>query len=660
MRRIVLKNLSLRNFKGVREFTLDLGGRSADIFAANAVGKTTLADAFTWLLFEKDSLGRKDFEIKTIDPVSGMAISGLEHEVEATFTVNGNQVTFKRQYLEKWTKPRGAPERVFSGHETQHFIDDVPMAKGEYTARVSELVDETTWRLLSDPRAFQQMHWQDRRRVLLDVCGDVTDQDVINSNSELADLPEILGDRSLDDHRKVIQARKAKINTELDQLPVRIDEVQRGLPAAPVTSREALEDQLEVAEATRTQVADRLQQAKSGVADTSNERRQLREVEGKLTDLEVAANREQQSVIATAKRAADSAHGDVVDAQENLQRLERRLATTAEDIERVNTRLVSLREAWAEVDARAIEAAVPGTCAACQQKLPADQVQAARQKAEADLNARKARELEQITADGNSLRKQHAEHEAAQQKLQADIEAARAALTRLQAAAEKAEQAAQRAEAAPREDVSETQSYIALAAERDRLTARIRNLETGDTSAITALEAELVGAEQAVAALKTDLGIWRQREAGEARTVELAEQERTFAGEVERISRELHLAEEFIRTKVNLLESRINDRFNTVRFQLFRTLVNGGLEEVCEATVNSVPYPSLNHAAQVQAGLEIISTLQEHHGTFTPVWVDGRESVTTLPEIDTQVVSLIVSEADTTFRVEVQKDQVAA
>ena len=87
-----LIRLTLRNFKGIREFTLEARGRDIDVFGDNATGKTTLADAFMWLLFDKDSQNRKDFQIKTVDK-HGNEIHGLDHEVEAVLEVNGQEIT---------------------------------------------------------------------------------------------------------------------------------------------------------------------------------------------------------------------------------------------------------------------------------------------------------------------------------------------------------------------------------------------------------------------------------------------------------------------------------------------------------------------------------------------------------------------------------------
>src|SRR5690554_3252932 len=230
MKKIKLFRLSLRNFKGIRDFTLDAQGDNVNIYDDNAVGKTTLFDGWNWLLFDKDSENKKGFEIKTLN-TDGSPIHNLDHEVEGTLVIDGKTVVLKKVYREKWTKKRGAVRAEFTGHTTEYFIDGVPVKKSEYEQFVSEIADEKLFRLLTDPRYFNEvMKWQDRRKILLEVCGDISDADVIASKPELAELPDILNGRTIEQHRKVVLARRKEINNELERIPVRIDEAERSKP----------------------------------------------------------------------------------------------------------------------------------------------------------------------------------------------------------------------------------------------------------------------------------------------------------------------------------------------------------------------------------------------------------------------------------------------
>lgn len=205
-----LISLSLNNFKGIRNFTLDAQGEDVSVYGDNATGKTTLSDAFMWLLFDKDSANRKDFEIKTLGP-DGKPEHGLDHSVEAVLELeDGSHLALKKVFKEKWTKKRGSATAEFTGHTTDHFIDGVPVKKGEYDARIANIASEDIFKLLTSPTYFNEhLHWQDRREILLQVCGDISDGDVLDSLATLQNkdqmlaLTNILNTRSLDDHRKI-------------------------------------------------------------------------------------------------------------------------------------------------------------------------------------------------------------------------------------------------------------------------------------------------------------------------------------------------------------------------------------------------------------------------------------------------------------------------
>jgi len=235
--------LTLKNFKGCRHFVFDAGGQDCKVFGDNGTFKTTLYDAFLWLLFDKDSQNRADFAIKTLDK-NGEPIHHLDHEVEGVFEVDGETIELKKVYREKWTKRRGSANEEFTGHETDHYIDGVPVKKSEYTQRVAEIAPEDRFKLLTSPLFFNDhMKWQDRRALLIEIAGDVTMEDVIAANPDLKELPTILGKHSPDDYKAIVMARRAEVNKELERIPIRIDEVSRHQPDVEGIDPDQLEQQ---------------------------------------------------------------------------------------------------------------------------------------------------------------------------------------------------------------------------------------------------------------------------------------------------------------------------------------------------------------------------------------------------------------------------------
>ena len=225
---IKLLGLYLENFKGVRKFDLETDqGQSAVIRGKTALAKLHL-DAFMWLLFNKDSQGKSDFAVKTLDEYNE-EIHNLDHSVECRLELDGIQVDLRKVYYESYTKKRGSSKESFTGHKTDYFIDSVPIQKKAWDNQLADMINEDTFKLLTDPTYFNSLHWTKRRELLLEVCGDVADSDVIASDKDLESLADILNSRTLEDHRKVVKARKAKINDRLKEIPARIDELSRSI-----------------------------------------------------------------------------------------------------------------------------------------------------------------------------------------------------------------------------------------------------------------------------------------------------------------------------------------------------------------------------------------------------------------------------------------------
>mgnify|MGYP000974095678 CR=1 FL=1 len=649
-----LKTLDLKNFKGIKSFTLDTRGGNVSVFGDNATGKTTLFDAFSWLLFDKDSANRKDFDIKTLTE-DGQVIHGLDHEVEAVLVLDsGKELTLKKTYREKWTKKRGSAKAEFTGHTVDHFIDGVPVQKKEYDARIADIIDEETFKLLTNPKYFNEhLHWQKRRQILLEVCGDVSDAEVIASDKALARLPEILGDRSLEDHRKVIAARRAEINKELDRIPVRIDEAARALPDLAGLDRAVLEKELkELQEQKQAKEREKLRIESGG--EIAEKRKALAELDAGLQELknglraDIDAGMEtERSKIRQYRKEADNLKSEIEFRQESINGKRRMIEARKAEMDR-------LRTEWETENARQFEYSAEDTCPTCGQTLPAEQIEAARQKALEQFNTAKAEKLQRISHEGKTLKArveeleaEIAETEAEIARLEKDLADAEADKAAAQGRLEKLEKQAAEIEQDP--------AYRERLKERQALADAIAALEADSGPALEAARAELAEIEERISSARLQLQKFDDHARGQARIEELKARERELAAEFESLEEELYLTEQFIRCKVKLLEDKINSRFEYARFKLFEIQVNGGISECCETTYKGVPYgSSLNNAARINVGLDIINTLSEHYGFEAPIFVDNREAVTRLIPTRAQLISLVVSEPDKKLRVELE------
>lgn len=646
-----LQRLTLRNFKAVRQFTLDANGDNLVVYGTNSSGKTSLADAYSWLLFGKDSLNQTNFDIKTLDE-NNHPIHGLEHEVEGVFTLaDGRKVSLRKVYKEKWVKARGSAKSELKGHTTDYFIDDVPVKKSEYDAFVDSIGSEDTFRLLSDPLFFNQhLHWEQRRKILMDVLGNITDADVIASDKGLARLPEILGNRSVEDHKKVIAARRTKINDELQKIPVRIDEVDRNLPEPPAEDKPSLEARLA---AVRSEL-----EAKKEARLRIQSGGEIAEKQKRLAQIEA----EQQSIVSTYRRkredAVASLHNKAAELsqqrsiyQSDIVAKQNANAFGRDQIARWTKRMEELRHQWHTENDKQFIHEQAESCPACGQAIPEEQLQVAHDEALALFNKQKAERLASINEEGRTLKQAADDMEANIARTEAEIDDLQAKVNDLNAQIAELHRAIENLHQTPN-PVNQDPQWWALEQEKVALQSEIETLCGDVQPALEKVNTEINALNDQVVSLQTEIGKFILIEQGQNRIAELQAEEKRLSAEYERLEEELFLTEEFTRAKVRLLEDRINSRFKIARFRLFEEQVNGGLREVCDVMLNGVPWHSINNGGRIQVGLDVIATLSQHYGFAPPVWIDNAESVVDIPPTPGQQIHLVVSAEDKELRVE--------
>lgn len=641
MKEITLKSLLLENFKGVESSGINFDNASVNIYGDNATGKTTHLDAFIWCLFNKDSLNSANFEIKALD-LTGEAAHNLTHSVTVTLDIDGKPLTLKKNLEEQWTRKRGDKSKTFTGHTTTYFVDGVPVKKKEYDGKVNDVIDEKSFRLLTDARFFnEQLTWKDRRDLIMTICGDVSVQDVIESEKSLEPVVDILDGRSIEDARTALNGQRKEINRELEKIPVRIDEATRsiadlempvkdaevGLKALAVEKSELEKEMAALANgggAAKLRVE--LQEAKAERQKTVNDfeaskAERSKKAQGQLAYLEAEYNKK--------KREQDKLGMD--------------LERTINAIASRNSDLKDLRKEWHEIDSMVFDGS--DTCPTCGQALPADQLAAAVEK----FNLSKAEMLKYVNSKGKTNKETLVKLEASKADLEKTLKSISNSLDIItnNMAPFKAEIETISAELC---DTTELTRNIG------ELEIKIREAEAGENKdQLSGIAEQLDRNAKEQDARKNIIAQAKANKATEARIEDLKSQETSLVEAVCEIEKNLFLLDELTRAKVNVLEERINSRFKVARFKMFSDQINGGLAETCEVTLDGVPYGSMNSAGRIQVGLDIIATLQDHYGVSCPIWIDNRESVVSIPDIDAQVISLIVTDNCPSLKVETVK-----
>ena len=660
MKRITIEELHLLNFRGARDVRVSFTAGTNIVCGDNGTGKSTLMDAFLWVLFGKDADDRKDCEIKRIE--AGKTLRRTDATVECRLSVDGRLHTLRRSLREVWSKPRGATEPVFKGNETEYSINDVPKKMSEFDAWVAEhLAPADVFRMLTDADCFPRLRWEKQREKLFELAGGVDEEAVKASVDGLADLLARLSDKSLEDYRRELAARKRKLRKALEEIPARSDQTRLMIPTTDARdvwerkladvdarladlNREAADfaaqerargaearRRVEEVEAFKTRMARRtaeLRRAAIEEAEKKNEGR--RQVEARLRDL--------KAVDAEATRRLKDAKGEV-------DELALRINQKEEACER-------LRAAWYAESARPYTG--DGVCPHCLQPLPEEMQRDNRRRFEESKNER----LSQIQTDGHRTKAEIT-------RLEEEMKTAEARLDRAAADAFDAEASAEilREELAEMPDRVEPaavdpmadEAYRAMAEELERLEADApQTSQASEPNGGEAITARLATLNRERDTIRRGLSDCDTADSLRAEIRRLDEEARTLAQQLSDVDRDEDTMRRYTRARIEAMEQRVNSLFRTVRFRLFEYTNEGGEVDTCVPLVgdDGVPYPVANTAAQVWAGLEIIRVLQQHAGVSAPVFVDGAERVTHFPRMDHQAILLKVAQGVRPMRVE--------
>jgi len=668
MNNVQLKRLSVLNFKGLRNLSIDFDNNT-NIFGDNGTGKTTIFDSILWLLFGKDSTDRKDFELKTLDSDNNV-IPKIDHEVEGDFLVNSEPVRLKRVFREKWVKTKGALESEFSGNETLYYWNDVPMSQKQYNEKVGEIIDEKVFKLITSPSAFNSLKWQDRRDVLVKIAGEVSDADLAAGNEEYIALVAQLTNKSLEEYKKQIAATIKKAKDDIKMIPTRIDEVERSKPDAVNaveinTAIKAKESQIENIE---NQLLDK-SKAFDEVINQRNANQDdifklARKVNTIVFEIAERAKNEANSGDSKAdhilKQINDKKSNELQPAEQKIVRLKSEKSTLENNISNYEKSIKEKRELWEVENAKNfIFSEDNAVCPCCERALDASTIENQKSELQTKFNANKKSILDGINADGKAIseKKNNAVAELSEVNLRIEsgesfISSVKEYITALESDYESAitnSETKVSVEGLIEKYTSENTELPTLKSQIATLEAKV--FELPDANANNDLRTQKQTINSEIQVIRDSLKANDQIKAADVRIAELQKEESMLAQSIADVEKTQYVIENFIKLKIDTIEDRINEKFSFVKFRLFKTQINGGVEECCDALINGVPFTDTNTASKINAGIDIIKSLCEFYNVSAPIIIDNRESVVKLIDSPSQIINLFVSPEDKKLRI---------
>lgn len=668
--KLKIRSLHMENFKGIKSLDVNFSNKTS-IKGQNAAGKTTIFDAFTWLLFNKNSAGEEKFNVRPLDK-DGKRIDNVEIKVVAVLDVDGKEVELSKVQKQNWVKKRGTDTVTLQGNVNSFEIDGYPKSEADFKAYVSGLAQsEDMFKLLTNPQYFSSLKWKDQRDILMKLVAEVSDVELAQTDAKYAPLiDELEKAPSTDDIRAKFSKALSEWKKKQAEIPVRIDEAEKSKIDVDVAEQELAKADLtrRIAECDK-----KIENAGSTLGDLRSKEMQL---QFDMSGIAQTMNRELSNRRSNIDADLCGCKNEMDHFKATISLKEKQIADNAKAIADADAERKKLGEQYNSEKAKVFDETPylfdeskwifdesTTVCSLCGQKLPADKIEQLKTdfeerktKAKADakrkLNdsksdfiTRKESNLEEIKAYGFAKKNLIEELTKKNADLQMEIDSLK---KQEQGTFTNKEELCKLLSEIPEEaDYSQNEEYAKLKARHNEVLAEIKKLESdGADQIVTDLKAEKADLQSQLDEVNKVIAQAANNVAIDDRIETLRDEQKEIGQKVADQEQMLYLLEEFIRFKLNKVSESINSHFKTVNFKLFEMQLNGGMKDCCECTVNGVPYSTLNSGHRIVAGLDIIRSLSELYGVSVPIFVDNAESLNefNVPDMDAQLILLSVSE----------------
>lgn len=649
---LVINKMHLVNFQKFNDFEIDFPNHITNIYGRNQSGKTTLSNAFAWLLFGKSADGRTKFSIKTQDE-NGNDIKNLPHYVEAELSFDGEIHTLKRALVEKWSKVRGVDAETLS-NTTEYYIDgSICSTAAEYNSFIEEHIPEAIFKSITNPTFFLSQKWETQRAFLVSLVGGVTNEEVAEGNPTYVDLLTKLSTQTLDSYKKSLRYQIKQLKDKLDLKPAEIKTLNEVLPEnVDYTELENKEKALCTA---IDEIKKDIDNIKLGGADDvarKNIKAKLDFVHKRINNIEISKRNQASeeannynTAISQQQLAKSSAENLVISLEAKQKSLETLIKRTNAAIDGYKLDIKDIEKEWEEN-----KNSVPqfpediNICPTCGQMLPMEVYKEKREELINNFNQNKVKRANEIKAKNKEIKAnikeandtlvsyQNELNDVTQKIIDAKVKAGKQNVVDLQ----KPKTAA--------ELLQEDENYNQLLKERDELQAQYDTpVATEDT---TELENSLQEKEKELAEVRNTLATKAQRETILNKIEAVKKEQLELQNKITEKEKEDDVVSDFENRQNEILEDKVNAHFHFGKWKMFRSLLNGGRELSCEYYVNGIAYhDTLNSAAKINGGIDIINVLSEHYKAHAPIFIDNAEGVNDDNWIDcpSQQVRLYVS-----------------
>lgn len=648
MKQLKIKKISIENFAGLKNQVFEFNGNDARVYGANGTGKTTTATALQWLLFDKGL----DGSTKSFNPVPLDENNKEEYEliptVEVELDENGKTLKIRKESHPKYTTNKTTNRKEYSRSRTKkQYINDESLKVKDFQSRISELVSEDVFKLITNPAAFNQLHWKEQRTILFEIADDIDTETIIKTNKDFEAIPQILGDHDIETKQKILKDKISQIEKDIKDIPIRINQTESNKQEVPKYDEERYEE-----------VKQEIERLGKERIDVQNGKAEI-DLRNQLADKQAELKRLEDNHEANNENRITSLNNEFNVEEGTVSNLKTQIKNNKQQIDYENNRRKTLLDKHKEIQSqieevknRQFEYKDDGVCSCCGQPLPTDQVEQAKEKALKQFNKNKSQEIEElnnskerVVNDGKQIKPTIEKLESQNNSLQ----------IRVNEAEEKSQRILNKINQLKASSVSVTQTeeYKSVLNDINEINNKRKDIKATINDQLVNIDNQITELTQEKVEFENVKAIESSNKHLDDAIRELRMQEDNLLDEKEEHVHQNQVLKAFVTTRVKMLTENVNNKFNIAEFKLFNQLVNGELEETCVTTVDGVEYSGgLNNAARINVGLDIINTLSQHYKITAPIFIDNAESITDIIPTEAQQIQLIVSGQDKNLRME--------
>lgn len=656
MKRIELKRVELRNFKGVTSADYDFHGVTS-ISGGNGSGKSTIYEAYLWCLFNKNQYGNT-MNVQPLDENNDVKHQ-LTTSVKLTFAIDGNPLIVERSIKERWVKPHGKKEQELYGTTSEYAINEVPMKQMEFIEKLHGIIPLDRWFAISSISILPNMDQMRLRVALQDIAPSIDEMKIAALYPAVLDA--FNAGNNVDELAALTKKNKQVAQKELDDIPAAIDAQDRlrvDLNWADIERKIAITEasiaatQKSIEDKQRTDINDEdINKVNELFVQLNAEMSELSDIEKRIRQEYYNEQNKIYVRISNVNASITSVNGSIALHERISQQL-------SDDIERNKGKMQQYRDAWLVLNYEQYdEPDITTICPACGQPLPAERVNDARQKAREEWNEKKQARLASIQRDAESAKASidKAIQDSEKNKEEADKQIATlAGLQEQLAELQKTQNESQKNTLndmleqdleyqAQQNKVKEcyrlideyNNSHKVVEAEKAKQT--IAEDVALLTSKIRELESERKELFRQLAKRETNERIEQQRIELEKRQFVLADLIAQYEGTESQIAA-------FRKARITAVENGVSQLFTMVRWKMYeQNVTNDGEKEICQAIIDGIPYNEQNKATQVNAAIDIVNGFSTAYDVSVPLFIDNAESVTNpLPSIGQQITLTVI------------------